>query len=84
MAKSATPKTVKLTAPGGGETTVSDLVSLSSLHFGSGYKLPKGMSYAQAEEALLDQGEDLVLLNASAPTTTATVTPPAAGAKDTK
>jgi len=67
MAKDSAPKTVTLTAPDGGETSVSDLVSLSSLHYGSGYKLPKGLTYAQAEEKLSGQGEDLLVVNAQAP-----------------
>ncbi len=83
MAKaSAAPKTVKLTAPDGTETSISDPVSLSSLHFGSGYKLPKGMSYADAEAALQGAGDELLLVNADAPGVNAP--PPDSGSKSSK
>lgn len=77
MAKASAPKTVTLVAPdGSGDVQVSDAVSLSSLRYGSGYSFKdKGMTEEKALEVLAGGVEDAVAANASAPTSTAVVTP---------
>lgn len=77
MAKSTAVNVVTLVAPdGSGECNVSDVASLSSLHYGSGYALKGKLTYDEAVEKLSGQIEEQVAQQpVSGPTGTTTVTP---------